>query len=207
MRRTLAAIHEATIAYVAVGSRKPWLALGVTALTALFAASTVLTQNFDFTTVTANAFAMSWSSAEWTKRRRLLASGTDELIGRTSMVATLTETDKQTFPQIAAAIAEADSVELYPEDFVPTSIDLYCDGSIEPAISVVNGEVVQTTWVQPDYLPVALELHLDSEIALAVIGKRVILNRLVNLTGMSGWPLDRNLTTLVSSWIGDEIDG
>lgn len=123
------------------------------------------------------------------------------------MVLTMTEAEKQTFPQIATALAEVDSFDPFPEEFVPSCIDLFCDGSIEPAISAVNGEVVQTTWVQPDYIPVALELHLDSEIALAVIGRRVILNRLVKLTGMNGWPLDRNLTSLVSSWIGDETDG
>ncbi|MEM6447473.1 MAG: hypothetical protein AAF704_13055 [Cyanobacteria bacterium P01_D01_bin.123] len=206
MQKTLTAIHEATIAYVAVGSRHPGLAWGVTTLAALFAAGTVLTGRMDFTTLTANAFALSWSSAEWTKRRRMLASDRDEFARSSGMVESLTDADKQTFPQIAAAIAEADTVEPYPPDFVPLSIDLYCNGADEPAISVVNGNVMQSTWVQPGYLPEALELHLDSEIALAVIGKRVILNRLVNLTGMNGWPLDRNLTTLVSSWIGGRRD-
>lgn len=74
MIRTIAGVREAAIRYVAIGSRKPFLALGVTTLTVVFAGTTVLTRSFDFTTLTANVFAAIWSSAEWAKRRRLLNS-------------------------------------------------------------------------------------------------------------------------------------
>ncbi|MEM9566677.1 MAG: hypothetical protein AAF974_00075 [Cyanobacteria bacterium P01_E01_bin.34] len=107
------------------------------------------------------------------------------------------------YPTLSCSVMNA--IELgetgcLPKSYVPKTIDLFCNDSPEPDLSVINGRITASTLIPNGWAPDAIELQLDGRPALVAIGNRILLNRLERFTS-SRWPINQELTVLIGGWI------
>jgi hypothetical protein len=83
------------------------------------------------------------------------------------------------FPTLAEDLALAISEPPFPSNYQPKVIEVFFDEF--PVYTWENGETVFILLVPKDSNPEAVEIAIDGELALVILGTEVILNRLDNL--------------------------
>ncbi len=83
------------------------------------------------------------------------------------------------FPTLGEDLALAISKPPFPGNYQPKVIEVFFDEF--PVYTWENGETVFSLLVPKDSNPEAVEIAIDGELALVILGTEVILNRLDNL--------------------------